>query len=115
MKACIECHQAKGEGVADTFPPLDGSEWVAGNPRTLLRILLGGLAGPVEVKGVNYNSVMPGHSHMTDEQIADIASYVRFSFGGKKEKPFPAEQVKILRPDVEKPWTVEDLRKLEKN
>ncbi|MES2921343.1 MAG: PVC-type heme-binding CxxCH protein [Verrucomicrobiota bacterium] len=119
MKACIECHQAKGEGVPDTFPPLDGSEWVSGNPRTLLRVMLGGLAGPVEVKGVKYNSVMPGHSHLPDEQIAAIASYVRHSFGGKKEQPFPAEQVKALRPDVEKrnftPWTVEDLRKLEKN
>jgi putative membrane-bound dehydrogenase-like protein len=119
MKVCIECHQANGEGVPDTFPPLAGSEWVTGNPRTLLRVMLGGLAGPVEVKGVNYNSVMPGHSHLPDDQIAAVASYVRYSFGGKKEQPFPVEQVKALRPDVEKrnftPWTVEDLRKLEKN
>ena len=62
---------------------------------------------------------MPGHSHMSDEEIAAIASYVRHSFGGKKEKPFPANEVKALRPDVEKrkfvPWSVEDLHKLEKN
>ena len=119
MKHCIECHQANGQGVPDTFPPLVDSEWVTGNPRTFLRILLGGLAGPVEVKGVKFNSVMPGHSHMSDEEIAAIASYVRHSFGGKKEKPFPANEVKALRPDVEKrkfvPWSVEDLHKLEKN
>lgn len=118
MKACIECHQAKGEGVQDTFPPLDGSEWVSGNPRTILRIMLGGLAGPVEVKGVAYNSIMPGHSHMSDEDIAAIASYIRYAFAGKKEKPFPVDQVKSLRPEVEArkfvPWTVEDLKKLEK-
>ena len=119
MKFCIECHQANGQGVPDTFPPLADSEWVTGNPRTLLRVMLGGLAGPVEVKGVKYTSVMPGHSHLPDEQIASIASFVRISFGGKKEQPFPSGQVKALRPDVEKrnftPWTVEDLRKLEKN
>ncbi|MES2475196.1 MAG: PVC-type heme-binding CxxCH protein [Verrucomicrobiota bacterium] len=117
MKSCIECHQANGQGVPDTFPPLDGSEWVTGNPRTLLRILLGGLAGPVEIKGVQFNSVMPGHSHHSDEEIAAIASYVRHAFGGKKEKPFPPSEVKALRPDVEKrnftPWSVEDLKKLE--
>lgn len=118
MKHCIECHQANGRGVPDTFPPLEGSEWVTGNPRTLLRIMLGGLAGPIEVKGVKFESVMPGHSHMPDEEIAAIASYVRHAFGGKREKPFPEEEVKALRPDVEKrmysPWTVEDLKKLEK-
>jgi putative membrane-bound dehydrogenase-like protein len=117
MKACIECHQANGQGVPDTFPPLAGSEWVSGNPRTLLRIILGGLAGPVEVKGVKFNSVMPGHSHHTDEEIAAIASYVRYAFGDKKEKPFPTDEVKALRPGVEKrnftPWSVEELKKLE--
>lgn len=118
MKACIECHQAKGEGVPDTFPPLDGSEWVSGNPRTLLRVMLGGVAGPIQVKGVSYNSVMPGHSHMDDEEIAAIASYIRYAFGGKKEKPFPAEEVKALRPEVDArkfvPWSVEELKKAEK-
>ncbi|RYD43292.1 MAG: c-type cytochrome, partial [Verrucomicrobiaceae bacterium] len=118
MKHCIECHQADGAGVAGTFPPLDGSEWVSGNPRTLLRIMLGGLAGPIEVKGVKYESIMPGHSHMPDEEIAAIASYVRHAYGAKREKPFPADQVKALRPEVEKrmfsPWTVDELKKLEK-
>jgi putative membrane-bound dehydrogenase-like protein len=118
MKACIECHQADGNGVPGTFPPLAGSEWVAGDPKTLLRILLGGLYGPIQVKGVDYNSVMPGHSHVSDEEIAAIASYVRFAHAGKTEDPIPAAAVKALRPEVEarkfSPWTVEDLRKAAK-
>lgn len=118
MKTCIECHQANGEGVPDTFPPLVGSEWVTGDPRTMLRIMLGGLMGPIEVKGQKFNSVMPGHSHASDEDIAAIASYVRHSFGGKTEKPFPPAEVKALRPEVEArkfmPWKVEELRVLEK-
>jgi putative membrane-bound dehydrogenase-like protein len=118
MKTCIECHQANGEGVPDTFPPLVGSEWVTGDPRTLLRIMLGGLMGPIDVKGLKFNGVMPGHSHASDEDIAAIASYVRHSFGGKNEKPFPPSEVKALRPEVEQrkfmPWTAEELHKLEK-
>ena len=117
MKACIECHQSNGEGVPDTFPPLQGSEWVSGNPRTFLRILLGGLAGPIEIKGIKFNSVMPGHSHLPDAEIAAIASYVRHAFGNRVEQPVLPDQVKALRPDVDErkftPWTVEDLQKLE--
>ncbi len=119
LKTCIECHQANGQGVPDTFPPLVDSEWVTGDPRTMLRILLGGLVGPVEVKGLKFNSVMPGHSHLGDSDLAAIASYVRHDFGKLSEKPFPPEEVKKLRPDVEKrkfvPWSVEELRAAAKN
>lgn len=114
MKACIECHQADGRGVPQTFPPLVGSEWVTGERNTMLRIILGGLSGPVEVAGQKFNSVMPGHSHVSDDEIASIAGFVRFAFGDMKEKPVTPAEVKALRPDVEKrkfvPWTVQDLR-----
>ena len=113
MKTCVECHQADGKGVEDTFPPLLDSEWVTGDPRTLLRIMLGGLMGPVTVKGVEYNSAMPGHSHSSDEEIAAIASYVRHQFGGKREKAVDPKYVKELRPEVDQrkfvPWTVKEL------
>ncbi|GHC50392.1 PVC-type heme-binding CxxCH protein [Roseibacillus persicicus] len=114
LKSCIECHQADGKGVADTFPPLLNSSWVRSNPDTLLRIMLGGLMGPVEVAGVQYNSAMPGHSHASDEELASVASYVRFAFGGLKEQPISPEQVKALRPETEarkfNPWTVSELK-----
>jgi putative membrane-bound dehydrogenase-like protein len=118
MKACIECHQSDGTGMPGTFPPLVESEWVKGNPQTLIRILLGGVSGPIEVKGEAYNGVMPGHSHVSDEEIAHIASFVRFAFGGLRESMLQPAAVKALRPDVEKrnftPWTVKELRELEK-
>jgi mono/diheme cytochrome c family protein len=114
MKACIECHQADGRGVPQTFPPLAGSEWVKGDRDTLLRIVLGGLSGPIEVNKLKFNAVMPGHSHVSDAEIASIATFVRFAFGDLKEKPVTPEEVKALRPDVEKrkfvPWTVDELR-----
>lgn len=114
MKACIECHQADGNGVPGTFPPLAGSEWVSGDQKTLLRILLGGLYGPIQVKGVDYNSVMPGHAHVSDEELAAIASYARFAFADKKEEVIKPAEVKALRPEIEKrkyaPWTADELR-----
>ena len=115
LKTCVECHQPKGEGVPDTFPPLAGSEWVKGDTDTMLRILLGGLAGPVDVNGKRYNGVMPGHSHATDADLAAVASYVRHAFGGLDEKPVDPARIKSLRPEVDRrrfmPWTVDELKK----
>ncbi|MEY3895897.1 MAG: hypothetical protein RLZZ214_1417, partial [Verrucomicrobiota bacterium] len=114
MKACIECHQADGRGVPQTFPPLAGSEWLKGDRDSMLRIILGGLSGPVEIGGQKFNGVMPGHAHVADAEIAEIATFVRFAFGDLKEKPVTPAEVKALRPEVEKrkfvPWTVRELR-----
>jgi mono/diheme cytochrome c family protein len=118
MKSCIECHQADGRGVPNTFPPIAGSEWLKGDRATTLRLVLGGLAGPIEVNGQKFNGVMPGHSHMKDDELAKIISFVRFSFGGLKEKPISPEEVKAQRPAVENrkyvPWTVDELKEAAK-
>ena len=118
LKTCVECHQADGKGVPATFPPLLESEWVKGDTDTLLRIMLGGLMGPIKVKGEDFNSAMPGHAHAPDEEIAAVASYVRHAFGGFDEKPVTPDQVKALRPEVDArkfmPWTVEELGKAKK-
>jgi mono/diheme cytochrome c family protein len=119
LKACIECHQADGKGVEATFPPLVDSDWVKGDTRTLLRIMLGGVYGPIRVNGVEFNSAMPGHIHLTDEEIAATASYVRHAFGKQIGKPIAPSEVKTLRPEIQQrkftPWTAGELLKLQKN
>lgn len=80
---CSACHQADGKGLAGQFPPLDGSEWVTGNQTRLVRILLHGLQGDVEVSGKHYNGVMPAWGRFSDEQIAGVLTYIRGSWGNK--------------------------------
>ena len=70
-----------------TLPPRMGSEWVKGDKKSMLRILLSGVVGPIDVNGQKFNSVMPRHSHVADSEIAEIASFVRFAFGELQEKP----------------------------
>ena len=76
---CAACHQANAQGLPGSFPPLVGSEWVTrSDPRTLIRILLDGLAGPVRVMGTVYNGNMPAWGGtMSDEEIALVLTYVR--------------------------------------
>ena len=77
---CATCHQRDGEGLGDVFPPLVGSEVLADKER-VIRIVLGGLSGPVTVKGRTYDGVMPPLAHLDDRQIADVLSFVRTRFG----------------------------------
>jgi mono/diheme cytochrome c family protein len=81
---CVACHGANGEGIA-IFPPLAGSEWVNGPAENLIKIQLHGLAGPIEVKGKLYNGMMPNNAAMSDQEIADVLTYVRSSMGNKAD------------------------------
>lgn len=79
---CVACHQANGAGLPGAFPPLAGSEWVAGPDRVLANILLHGITGPLTVKGVTYNGAMPSFkAKFDDHEIAAILTYIRASFG----------------------------------
>ena len=77
---CRACHQKDGKGDGLRFPPLDNSEWVRGDKKRLIRVLLNGLEGTIEVKGKPYNSLMPSQSFLTDEEIAQVLTYVRQNF-----------------------------------
>jgi mono/diheme cytochrome c family protein len=94
---CRACHQANGGGDGTRFPPLAGSEWVSGDKTRLIRVVLNGLQGPIEVKGVPYSEIMPAHgSFMSDEQVAEVLTYVRGNFGNTSG-PVTKEEVATVR------------------
>lgn len=79
---CAACHQATGLGQPGVYPPLAGSEWVAGDDARIIKIVLAGLAGEVQVKGATYNNNMPNiGAALKDAQVAHIVTYVRQAWG----------------------------------
>ena len=83
---CAACHQATGLGVPGAFPPLVKSIWVTGSEDRLVKAILAGLAGEIEVNGVKYNGNMPNiGAGLKDAQIAHIATYVRQAWGNVAE------------------------------
>ena len=78
---CSTCHQANGEGLEGVFPPLAKSSLLAAEPKRIVDIMLHGLNGPVTVNGKEFNSVMPPMSQLTDDEIANIGTYVLNSWG----------------------------------
>ncbi|HSN31129.1 MAG TPA: cytochrome c [Ideonella sp.] len=79
---CVACHQAAGSGLAGAFPPLAGSEWVAGKDSTLAAIVLHGIDGPLTVKGSIYHGTMPSFgAQLQDAEIAAVLTHVRSHWG----------------------------------
>ena len=88
---CSTCHQPNGEGMAGVFPPLAKSDYIAANHKRIADIILHGLTGPVTVNGKEYNSVMPPMSQLTDDEVANIGTYVLNSWGNPGGKISKAE------------------------
>ena len=82
---CAACHQATGAGLPGVFPPLDGAEWVQGEPRVLANILLHGITGEITVKGNKYQGAMPAFPQLSDAELAGIASFIRSNWSNKAE------------------------------
>ena len=78
---CSTCHQANGEGLQGVFPPLAKSDFIAADPKRVASIITHGLQGPVKVNGKDYNSVMPPMAQLTDDEVANISTYVLNSWG----------------------------------
>lgn len=81
---CSSCHQATGEGVPSTFPPLAGNATVAGDATKVIHIVKYGLKGQIAVKGVTYNGEMPAWgTQLSDADIAAAVTYIRSNWGNK--------------------------------
>ena len=113
---CFACHGTDGTGKAmEGAPPgtmmapaLTGSPRVQGHRDYVIKVLLGGLSGPLD--GRTYRDVMVPMGG-TDEWVAGIASYVRNSFGNTAGMVTPADVARV-RAEVaarKTPWTVPEI------
>jgi mono/diheme cytochrome c family protein/glucose/arabinose dehydrogenase len=112
---CSGCHQPTGLGMAGMAPPLRGSEWVHGRPEILARILVGGLTGPIRVKGDLWELDMPAVV-ATDEEIAGVLTYIRREWGHGAD-PVPLSVVTAARAACKSrtaPFTAAELEALAK-
>lgn len=110
---CAPCHQPTGQGTPGLFPPLAGAEWVLEkDPSRLIRIVLGGIQGPIQVKGAAFNNAMPPWGPtLNDEEIAHVLTYVRQAWGNDASA-VTTEQVAKVRKDTASraaPWTAAEL------
>jgi mono/diheme cytochrome c family protein len=92
---CATCHQKAGQGVANKYPPLAGSDFLNADKDRAILVLLNGKAGEIEVNGKKYDNIMPKFP-LSDEAIANALTYTYNAFGNSGKEVTPAE-VKALR------------------
>jgi len=110
-RTCVACHQPTGKGLPPVFPPLAEAPIVNGDATLPIKFILHGLMGPVTVAGTTYNSMMPAVAGVNDQEISDVLTYVRASFGNNSS-PVTVEQVKAVRDanaSRNTPWTTAEL------
>lgn len=119
---CQTCHGADGNGIKSLAPPLNKSEWVIGDKNKLAAIVLYGLTGPVKVSNKIYkapeiNGEMPGignNKAYADEDIAQVLSFIRKSWGNNADKVKP-EEVGAIRKKFggrQKAFVIDEINKV---
>jgi len=83
-KTCIACHQATGVGVPGAFPPLAKSDYLNADVNRAIKQVIKGSNAPITVNGKKYTTAMPPQA-LSDQQIADVLTYVYASWGNSKK------------------------------
>ena len=95
--SCLGCHQTDGVGVPSLNPPLVKTKWVLGDKKQLITLTLSGLQEPMEVNGETYANPMPSQAHLSDQDIADVLTYIRNSFGNKASAIAAGDVAKVRK------------------
>jgi mono/diheme cytochrome c family protein len=95
--ACIACHEADGSGAPRIYPPLpDNANLQSADPSSTLRILLDGAQTVTTPRAPNTGS-MPAYAKLSDREIADVANYIRNSWGNAAPLVTPDQVAKARR------------------
>ncbi|MFL6792013.1 MAG: c-type cytochrome [Bradyrhizobium sp.] len=79
--SCVSCHEVDGSGAPRIYPPLPGNANLqSADPTSTLRIILDGAQSITTPRAPNKGS-MPAYPKLSDQDIADVATYMRNSWG----------------------------------
>lgn len=98
---CSACHQPTGQGRPNLFPPLAGSDYLNADKNRAIKLVIYGRQGEVVVNGMKYNNNMPSFP-LTDQDIANVLTFVYNSFGNSGLEVTP-EEVKFQRTQAPEP------------
>ena len=97
---CVTCHLPNGKGIAGTYPPLDGSNWLTEKREESIRGVKYGMKGPIEVNGEKYDNVMTPMG-LSDQEVADAMNYVMNSWSNNIDEMVTVEEVAAVKENAE--------------
>jgi nitrite reductase (NO-forming) len=104
MQTCFVCHQQNGEGIDGQIPPLVKSDYLMADKDRSIRGVLMGQSGEMVVNGKKYNGVMIPMNYLSDDEVANVLTYVRNSFGNTGDA-VKMEEVRRIRSEAPPPVT----------
>jgi mono/diheme cytochrome c family protein len=79
--SCVACHELDGSGAPRIYPPLPGNANLqSADPLSTIRIVLDG-AETITTKRAPNTGSMPGYAKMSDQEVADVVTYIRNAWG----------------------------------
>ena len=102
MQTCFVCHQVNGEGIPAQIPPLAKSDYLMADKYRAVRNILFGQTGEVVVNGKTYNGTMIPLNYLSDEDVANVVTYVVNSFGNSGDV-VKVEEVRRIRSEAPAP------------
>ncbi|MEW6157172.1 MAG: copper-containing nitrite reductase [Verrucomicrobiota bacterium] len=102
MQTCFVCHQPDGQGIPNQIPPLAKSDYLMADKERSIRGVLAGQSGEMVVNGKKYNGIMIPLNYLTDDQVANVLTFVRNNFGNSGDA-VTIEEVRKIRGEVGAP------------
>jgi mono/diheme cytochrome c family protein len=101
---CVACHGAQGQGIEHQGAKLAGSPMVAAGQDVMIHILLNGKEGTIGL-------MPPLGATMSDDELAQVITYVKRAFGNTAAPVQPAQvkETRALNVDRKTPWTDAEL------
>jgi mono/diheme cytochrome c family protein len=96
--ACIACHEADGSGAPRIYPPFPGNANLqSADPTSTLRIILDGAQTVTTPRAPNTGSMPAYGEKLSNQEIADIANYIRNSWGNAAPTVTPAQAAEVRK------------------
>jgi mono/diheme cytochrome c family protein len=96
--ACVACHEGDGSGAPRIYPPLPGNALLqSADPSSTLRIILDGAQTLTTPRAPNTGSMPAYAKQLSDQQIADVTTYIRNSWGNAAPAVTPEQVAKARR------------------
>jgi mono/diheme cytochrome c family protein len=96
--ACVACHELDGSGAPRIYPPLPGNANLqSANAASAIKIMLDGAETMTTPRAPNTGSMPPYAAKWSDQEIADVLTYIRNTWGNAAPAATAAEVAKLRK------------------
>ncbi|MGG4603754.1 cytochrome c [Paenalcaligenes sp. Me131] len=92
LAACAGCHGSKGEGIPNVAPAMYGNATLAmDSAQNLVRVVLNGIPTQTFTGNQRMYAMPPFAHELSDEEIADLSTWMRAQWGGQATAVTPSQ------------------------